>query len=423
MSDYLFMLESHLSGDQTRIVQAVRQASAEAGASLFLTGGAMRDILAGFPIRDLDFTVEGPALKIAKVAASLANGRIVSQNDHRKTAELLFPGGITAQVAMSRVEKYAKPGAKPQVTAAGIHDDLRGRDFTINAIAISLNRASRGLLIDPANGLADIGHRELRSVHPYIFYDDPVRLIRLLRFKIRFGFRVEARTQTQYENARLAEMETAIAPRAWLEQFQQIALELNPLEVLQALGTENLLQQVSPPLARHKANVAGFAKLQKIRFSVPFAMGFRYDPVPLFLSVLTEKLSPKERAALVKALGMTAAESEAWRKLPVAARKLEAALKSPKLQRASLFYKTAIAAPGEQLLHLLMYSTQRLVVDRIRNFFQKHLPAAMEITDGLIEAEGLSPGTPAFEKRKSDRIGQRLDARPPKTASDAVSST
>src|SRR5260370_36604705 len=214
MSDYMFMLESHLNGDQARPVSAVQQAATETGSSLFLAGGAMRDMLGGFAIRDLDFCVAGPALKIAKAVVSTSGATILSQDEHRKTAELIFPGGITAQIGMSRVEKYAKPGARPQVTPATIHEDLRGRDFTVNAIAIALNRASRGLLIDPANGLADVGHRELRSVHPYIFYDDPVRLIRLLRFKVRFGFSVEPRTQSQYENARLAEIDASIPHRA-----------------------------------------------------------------------------------------------------------------------------------------------------------------------------------------------------------------
>ena len=201
MSDYMFMLDSHLNGDQARTVNAVQQAATETGSGLFLAGGAMRDMLGGFPIRDLDFCVEGPALKVAKAVAATAGATILSQDEHRKTAELAFPGGITAQIGMARVEKFAKPGARPQVTPATIHEDLRGRDFTVNAVAIALNRASRGLLIDPANGLADVGHRELRSVHPYIFYDDPVRLIRLLRFKVRFGFTVEARTLRFFSGA------------------------------------------------------------------------------------------------------------------------------------------------------------------------------------------------------------------------------
>src|SRR5205807_256408 len=139
MSDYIYMLESHLSPDQNRVVEEVQAAAAQANVNVFLTGGAMRDMLAGFHIRDLDFVVEGPALKLAKAVSDRASAKIASLDENRKVAELIFPTGVTAQIAMSRTEKYGRAGAKPQVTPATIQDDLRGRDFTCNAIALSLN--------------------------------------------------------------------------------------------------------------------------------------------------------------------------------------------------------------------------------------------------------------------------------------------
>ena len=156
MSDYMYMLESHLSPDQNRVVEDVQAAAGTANVNVFLTGGAMRDMLAGFRIRDLDFVVEGNALKVAKAICDRTGAKAVQTDEVRKAMELVFPSGVTAQVAMSRQEKYSpRPGAKPAVQPATIQDDLRGRDFTCNAIALSLNRASRGLLLDPMNGLAD----------------------------------------------------------------------------------------------------------------------------------------------------------------------------------------------------------------------------------------------------------------------------
>src|SRR6266545_4818045 len=108
MSDYMFMLESHLSSDQNRVLAEVLSAAAAANVNVFLTGGAMRDMLGGFRIRDLDFTVEGPALKIAKAVAQKGGARIVSEDENRKTAELLFPNGVTAEIGMSRQERFAK---------------------------------------------------------------------------------------------------------------------------------------------------------------------------------------------------------------------------------------------------------------------------------------------------------------------------
>src|SRR3954468_8909653 len=139
MSDYIYMLESHLSPDQNRVVSEVQTAAGQANVSLFLTGGAMRDMLAGYRIRDLDFVVEGNALKVAKAVAEATGAKTVSVDEQRKSVELLFPTGVTPEIAMSRQEKYSKTGPKPQISASTIQDDLRRRDFACNAIALSLS--------------------------------------------------------------------------------------------------------------------------------------------------------------------------------------------------------------------------------------------------------------------------------------------
>ena len=120
MSDYIYMLESHLSPDQNRAVEDTQAAAGLSNVNVFLTGGAMRDMLAGFRIRDLDFVVEGNALKIAKAICERTGAATVSTDENRKTADLVFPSGVTAQIAMSRQDKYTRAGASPQVTPATI---------------------------------------------------------------------------------------------------------------------------------------------------------------------------------------------------------------------------------------------------------------------------------------------------------------
>src|SRR5579872_2066938 len=225
MSDYMFMLESHLSADQARVVSEVQAAATQANVNVFLTGGAMRDMLGGFPIVGLEFTVEGNAAKLAQAIAKKTGAKIVSTDENRKVAQLVFAGDVHAELGMARVEKYSKPGAKPAVRPATIHEDLRGRDFTINSIALSLNPASRGLLLDPNNGVGDLERKELRAVSNYTLYDDPVRLFRVLRFKVRLGYAIEERTKMQYDNAREAQLETRIPQPALLDELRHTANE------------------------------------------------------------------------------------------------------------------------------------------------------------------------------------------------------
>lgn len=416
MSDYMFMLESHLSAEQFRVVGQMQALAANAGVNLFLTGGALRDMLGGFPVRDLDFTVEGNASKLGKAASQKHGAVLVATDELRKAVELRFAGGVHAEIAMARQERYPKAGGKPQISPATIHEDLRMRDFTVNAVALSLNKASLGLPIDPTNGVGDIERKELRAIHNYSFYDDPARMLRLFRFKVRLGYTIDDRTRLQYENAREAEMLTRISTEALGAELRQMANEPNAGDLLQVLETEQLVSLFSPALSGAKLNLPGFSKLQKARQLVPFGVELRMNSLPLFLSVLMEKLNAKERSGLIQSTGLTKGEINTWQKLEPAAKKLEKEIKNPKLQKASQIYQVLIKAAGEQILYLVLNSEQRIVQDRIRNYFQKYLPASLEITDELVTATGVAAGTPKFARIKEEMILTRLDARPKKPA-------
>lgn len=410
----MFKLESHLSTDQFRVVGQMQAVAAAAGVNLFLTGGAMRDMLGGFPVRDLDFTVEGSALKLAKILTQKYGAAVLSTDEVRKCVEMRFPGAVRAELAMARTEKFSKSGARPQVSPATIHEDLRGRDFTVNAIALSLNKASMGLPIDPTNGVGDIERKELRTIHNYSFYDDPVRMIRLMRFKVRLGYSIDERTRMQYDNAREAEMLARITPEALGSELRQMANEPLSADLMRMLDEEKLITLYSPALDGAKLNLANFTKLQKARQMVPFGTDLKMNSLPLFLSVLLENLNPKDRTALIKSAALERGEVAAWQKLEGTSKKLDRELKADKLKKASQLYQVLIKAPGEQVLWLMVYSTQRLVQDRIRNYFEKYLPMSQEVTDEMVALAGVVPGTPKFQKVKEEMILKHLDARPKK---------
>jgi len=405
----MFMLESRLSADQNRALEQVQAAAGAAGVNLFLSGGGMRDMLGGFQIRDLDFSVEGQALKVAKTLEE-QGARIVRMDENRRTAELVFPNGVTAQVAMSRTERYAKTGAKPQVSPATIQEDLRGRDFTINAMALSLNRASRGLLLDPTNGLADLGHRELRSTHPYVFYDDPGRLLRLVRLRVRLAFTVAERTATQYENARAAHLENMIPPRVLLDELKSMGAEPSPAELVQALDKEGLLSLFSPALGGARLPLQALMKLEKAARTVASAITVG-PQVDAFLHALTGKLTPKEKSDLFKAVEMPRAEIEQMRDLEPRARKLEQALKSARVKKPSHVYQILSGAHPDEMVFLLGNSAQRVVQERIRNYLQKYLPAMQEVPPSAWEAVEGEPGTAKYNRNRQAFLASRLDVR------------
>lgn len=413
MSDYIFMLESHLSTDQSRAVEVVRGAAAQANVNVFLTGGAMRDMLAGFRIRDLDFVIEGNPAKVAKAVAESVGARVVSEDDQRKAVELALPSGVTLQIAMACHAKHSRTGAKPQITSATIQEDLRGRDFTCNAIALSLNRASRGLLLDPMNGLADIERRELRLTSPYGFFDDPSRLLRFQRFRVRLGFKIEERTEMQVANAREAEVEKLIPPRVLGEELKHIALEDAPAEILRALDEAGLLVLFSPALAGPKLNWQGLLKLEKLVRLAPDEPRFRNARLGTFLYAFTEKLGAREKLAVLKSTELPKAELDRLNKLDATSRKLEHALRSVRIRKASQVYFLLNKARPDEVLFLLYHSSYKPVQERIRNYFQKYLPTIQEFPpEEWAAAESKAGPRRNVEKVREEIIANLLDRRP-----------
>ena len=419
MSDYIYMLESHLSPDQNRAVEETQAAAGLANVNVFLTGGAMRDMLAGFRIRDLDFVVEGNALKIAKAICERTGATTVSTDENRKTADLVFPSGVTAQIAMSRQDKYTRAGARPQVTPATIQEDLRGRDFTCNAVALSLNRASRGLLLDPMNGLADIERKELRAVSTYGFYDDPSRLLRLVRYRVRMGYTVEERTQMQVANAREAEVEKHIPARALGDELKRISGEDSPTEIFKGLEEAGLLALFSPALAA-KLNLQGLARYEKAIRVLPDDARWRAARFGAFLYCLTEKLTPKDRQALMKATDMPKSDIDQSQKIEARAKKLETALRAPRVRKPSHVYHIVVAAAPQDVLFALYHSALKPVQEKLRNHFQKYAVTVQEITPEEWATIEPKPGTPKYAKAREEFISEILNRKPKKPVEEEV---
>src|SRR5262249_23094146 len=160
-----------------------------------------------------------------------------------------------------------------------------------------------------------------------------------IRFKVRLGYAIDERTKLQYENAREAEMLGRISPEALGAELRNIAKEPLAHDMVQALEEEKLIQLYSPELTGPKLNLPTVSRLQKARQIAPFGWDLRVNSLPLYLTVLAEKLNPKERSALFSATALSKADISAYQKLEPAATKLERDLKSPKLQKPSHLYQ------------------------------------------------------------------------------------
>ncbi len=410
MSDYMFMLESHLNGDHNRVVNVVTALANEANVNLYLAGGAVRDMLGGFAIRDLDFTLETAPAGFAQNVLKQLGGEIRYEDPYHRFTELSLPGNVTAQIAIAREEQYSKPGGKPKVIApVPIWADLKRRDFTVDGIALGLNRGSRGQLRDPSNGVADLENRELRASYTGIFFDDPSRMLRLLRLKHRLGYQVEERTARQFENARLEELHNLVPAEARLVELREIAQEPLAGEILKDYQAAGMMPLFSEALAGEGLDVHALEKLERMRKLIPQELFGQSGGWIAFLDVLTAGLNVREKADLARNIGLDRHSSDALKKLPADAKKLEGQLKSARMQKPSHVYFALEAASGDVILNLLYASQQRIVQDRIRNYLQKYLPAAQEAAVGM-----------AHGKARTEAITKKLNARPKKPPVEMV---
>jgi tRNA nucleotidyltransferase/poly(A) polymerase len=363
-------------------------------------------------ILDLDFTVEHDAIKAGKSLAHALSGSVVEEDSLKRGIELELPGGVRASVFNARSEKVSRPGGKPQIAPAGIHEDLTRRDFTINAMALSLNRGSRGLLIDPTNGQADLANRELRGANPYIFFDDPSRIFRLIRFQHTLGFEIAPRTQSQLENALMEGYEKSASVSALGAEIRALAESENAVAALEAFDRLGLLKLISPGLTGAKLNAAGLARFEKALHTVlpPGSKGGWMA----FLVVLMEKASAREKADLLRAFALPKKEADALKKVEGQAKKLESTLKSSRITKPSHVYDALCDASTDEVLLVLYDSAQRVVQDRIRAYYQTYLALAQEVTEEQVAAAGVKPGTPKFEKAFRAMVTAHINARPKK---------
>jgi tRNA nucleotidyltransferase (CCA-adding enzyme) len=368
MADYIYTLETRLSPDQQKAVTLVQDAAKAAGMNLYLTGGAIRDIVTGFPIRDLDFTVQGNALKLQKDLERA--GAVVGDADNETKALLLtLPGGVRAEIAMARSEHYDKPGKTPQMAPATIIEDLRRRDFTVNAMALSLNEGSRGLLMDPFNGVADIEAKVIRVLHNYAFLEDPSRMIRATRFTTRFHWPLEERTQARYESGKENGYIEHIRSSSIGYEIEQLAYEDDPHGVLKAYEKEGWLKVLNAHWSTAKVDTAGLGALMKTRQQMN-ELGYAPEVAPAVLYFLTERLGDKDISDLRRAIPRKDLV-EAWKDLDSNAHSLAKRLSGKEAATPSRTWQLLSSARPEMILFLAITARQQAVAQKIKNFFTK----------------------------------------------------
>jgi tRNA nucleotidyltransferase (CCA-adding enzyme) len=255
-------LDAILPTELIRLLQLAADAATLRGFPLYIVGGAVRDLLLGRAVTDFDLTVEGDAIALARSLASRHGGKVTA---HAKfgTAKWLLPDNLksddkahdTLDIVSARSETYKQPAVLPTVKMGNVDDDIRRRDFTINALAIRLDGSHFGELRDDLNGMEDLQKGIVRVLHPRSFIDDPTRIYRAVRYEKRYKFKIEEGTLALIPEARsLIEKLSAQRIR---HELDLILEEPNAVAMLERLDELDLLAPIHPALSNfNQSNLA-----------------------------------------------------------------------------------------------------------------------------------------------------------------------
>ncbi|HEV8472949.1 MAG TPA: hypothetical protein VGR82_09260 [Methylomirabilota bacterium] len=377
----------------------IARLAAAHGARAFLAGGLVRDLWRGErgAARDLDVVVEGDAPAVARSLADALGGALV-EHERFLTASVTGPLG-RVDLVTARSERYEAPGALPRVLPASIAQDLRRRDFTVNAMAVELGGESFELL-DPLGGTEDLARKRLRILHPLSFVEDPTRILRAARYATRLS----------------------LAPDRWTERCQALALRLAPYPALSgqriAAELERVLAEPRPAEVLRRLLRAGALRLLDARYKFTGATARRLDALgdalawsathrltgalPLAALALTADQPPAVADACLARLGL-AGEPRARVERARDAGRREAAVAGAATRSAVA--RALRAASGVELAWLRLVSAPR-VRERVEWYVTDGRHVASSLSGDDVVALGVSRG-PAV----AEALGRLRDAR------------
>src|SRR5277367_2047809 len=407
MADYIYLLENRLSAAQKAALLAVREVARAKGLTSFLVGGAVRDMTSGSPVRDLDVVVQGNALKLKKDIEK-AHGVIVGESESGQSLFVRFPGGVRMEIGSTLSVTYPKPG-KPVAKAATILEDLRRRDFTANAMALSLNDGSFGLLMDPLNGVADIENRELRLVSNYGFIEDPVRMIRAARLMARLGWHMDEKTQQRYETGKAEGYISALDAFQRGYETEEIFHEEDPLRVLRRLEAEGWIKYLFPALSSSKANVAELERLRESQMHLE-VQGIRPGTSAANFPFLTAKMAPKDVAALKKSFARQGFVHEIAA-LEGEAKAFAAEFSGKGAATPSQAWKMLHSAKPEAVLWVAHTSKNAGIQGKFKGFFSEWALAKQKIPYVMMQEMRITPELPGYDELLDKLFFELMDGK------------
>ncbi len=402
------LLTSRMPRESVDLLRELGELADRRGTSAFVVGGVVRDILLDIPNYDLDIVVDEPGESFAAHAAEELGGS-VKTHTRFGTAILVLPGGRKIDIATARSEAYERPGALPVVSPGGIREDLKRRDFTINSMAVRINKSDFGTLLDYYSGVKDLEDGTLRVLTDRSFEDDPTRILRGVRFSARFGFDFDKDTERLLKACvREGGLSTVTGERI-LNEIILMLKERRPWQPAARLIEWGILPAIERGWTVPDRTGATFGEIERL-LSTGLESGVieKVEPWSVLFLAVVEPVSPERRDAILERL-------RAGRRLRELVRDLRSFELGPievlgsdaQIRRSDIHRTAAPIAPEVLILRMAKRAGSR-AAGRIALYFSELRGVRPSVTGEELVALGVPEG-PGIGKILAAILDARLD--------------
>lgn len=402
------VMQRNLPSHVLNILMDAGKVADSMGCNIYAAGGLIRDVMMNQQSLDVDLVVEGDGIMLAEELGRIYDARVRSYEKFG-TAEVLLTEDFKIDVATARVEFYAYPAALPQVESSSLHQDLYRRDFTINAMAVSLNENSFGTLVDFFDGREDLEIGMVRVLHNLSFIEDPIRIFRAIRFEQRYGFKIEPQTLKLINEAvKQGILDKITKERIW-EELKHILVEPRASRMLQRLEELKIWSYAFPSTNYWEVEPV----LRDLHHSIKLIKEWGYMQInekwlPHFIAVLhwsdaeiankiceRYNLSKRQKEKVFAALdGWRHAVSMIW--------------KSPQDVKPSQLAKVLLKMPRESYPMLLSILSEDWIQERFRQLLNIIMDNKPSTNGKYIKHLGYRPG-PIYREALDALWRERLD--------------
>ncbi len=372
--------------------------------NIYLIGGVVRDLILKRKIFDLDIVVEGDAIAFAKKLASLLSVKL-RQHHSFGTATIYFgQHKIDASTKLSidpersrrvdfataRIESYSHQGALPKVSPASLAKDLLRRDFTINAMAISLNKADYGKLVDRCNGLEDSKKGLIRVLHPKSFQDDPTRILRAIRFEQRFSFRIEPATLKLIKKALASKSLELVGPHRLRDEITLILNAPKPSSYIKRINQLAGFSFIDKTIELDRVSFQLFRSIEEsvLYYEKRFKKHRKLEVWLLYLAAILMKLSVPRLKKFLDDFGFRKEERDVISSIRGGINKIE---RLGQYTKASNIYRILKPYSFESILFFYAYYRKKNFRKNIEYFLDKLVDIRLKIKGRDLKAMNLKP--------------------------------